>query len=349
MGDGSVHGASPTRVIVKRLAVRAGSGSRCSWPASNCPPPRANRSRRRRPSAGAGAPSWALRWRRRLVVVAALRPPLGLWPSVTAMATDFHTGTGERLQIAPSPQLKIELDTQSSLRRRARRAKASSWCRARPRSKPVLACAWHCSRAGCVIADEGAVRLDVRNTHGLVRVTCLQGSARIEHPQGRLQLQAGQQTRFDERLSGVVAEAVASEVSAWTEGMLVFRRAPLGEVVDEINRYRRGKVLLGESALARAPVSGRFRIDDPDAALAAATDDVAGSASLSGWHRRPWIDEGAGRARRAGLLQARRSQGCATRPSVCSICVAICLHCWKPPAKAPDGASLWFALGVRGV
>ena len=116
-------------------------------------------------------------------------------------------------------------------------------------------------------ADEGAVRLDVRNTHGLVRVTCLQGSARIEHPQGRLQLQAGQQTRFDERLSGVVAEAVASEVSAWTEGMLVFRRAPLGEVVDEINRYRRGKVLLGESALARAPVSGRFRIDDPDAAL----------------------------------------------------------------------------------
>jgi transmembrane sensor len=111
------------------------------------------------------------------------------------------------------------------------------------------------------------VRLDVRNTHGQVRVTCLQGSARIEHPQGRLQLQAGQQTRYDERLSGVVAEAVASEVSAWTEGMLVFRRAPLREVVEEINRYRRGKVLLGESALARAPVSGRFRIDDPDAAL----------------------------------------------------------------------------------
>lgn len=77
------------------------------------------------------AASPAQRWSRRaflgaaiaapasLVVVAAIRPPLGLWPSVTAMAADFHTGTGERLQIAPSPQLKIELDTQSSLRRRA--------------------------------------------------------------------------------------------------------------------------------------------------------------------------------------------------------------------------------------
>jgi len=37
--------------------------------------------------------------------------------------------------------------------------------------------------------------------------------------------------------------------------------------VDEINRYRRGRVLLGDGAQARAPVSGRFRIDDPDAAL----------------------------------------------------------------------------------
>ncbi|KAG1364729.1 hypothetical protein G6F60_015771 [Rhizopus arrhizus] len=35
------------------------------------------------------------------------------------MAADFHTGTGERLQITPVPQLKIDLDTQSSLRRRA--------------------------------------------------------------------------------------------------------------------------------------------------------------------------------------------------------------------------------------
>ncbi|MBH1405740.1 FecR domain-containing protein, partial [Stenotrophomonas maltophilia] len=204
-----------------------------------------------------------------LVVVAAIRPPLGLWPSVTAMAADFHTGTGERLQIAPLPQLKIELGTQSSLRRRADTQGEGFELvqgQAAIETQAGLRLALFAG-PGCVIADEGAVRLDVRNTHGQVRVTCLQGSARIEHPQGRLQLQTGQQTQYDERLSGVVTEAVASEVSAWTEGMLVFRRAPLREVVEEINRYRRGKVLLGESALARAPVSGRFRIDDPDAAL----------------------------------------------------------------------------------
>lgn len=227
------------------------------------------------------APTSVQRWSRRaflgaaiaapasLAVVAAIRPPLGLWPSVTAMTADFHTGTGERLQITPSAQLTIELDTQTSLRRRSD-----------PRGdgfelvqgQAVLATAGNSRLAlfagpGCVLAEDGPVRLDVRHTDGQVRVTCLRGSARIEHPQGRLQLQAGQQTRYDERLSGVVAEAVAAEVGAWTEGMLVFRRTPLREAVAEINRYRRGKVMLGGTALPRAPVSGRFGIDDPEAAL----------------------------------------------------------------------------------
>ncbi|MEL5937822.1 histidine kinase, partial [Stenotrophomonas maltophilia] len=64
------------------------------------PPPPAQRwSRRAYLGAALAAPA-------SLVVVAALRPPLGLWPSVTAMTADVHTGTGERLQIAPLPQLK---------------------------------------------------------------------------------------------------------------------------------------------------------------------------------------------------------------------------------------------------
>jgi len=90
---------------------------------------------------------------------------------------------------------------------------------------------------------------------------------RIEHPQGRMQLQNGQQVRYDTEMSGVVSDAVVSEVSAWTSGMLVFRRAPLQEVVDELNRYRRGRVVLRGERLAREPVSGRFGIDDPEAAL----------------------------------------------------------------------------------
>lgn len=204
-----------------------------------------------------------------LAVVAALHPPLGLWPSLPAIASDFRTGTGERLRIEPVPYVQVQMDTRTSLRRRSEAGDAALELlegqvvieTTAPARLTLFA------GAGRVVADAGISQLDVRCIDGQVRVTCLRGGARIEHPQGRLQLQAGQQTRFDEHMSGVVADAVAAEVSAWTDGMLVFRRAPLAEVVDEINRYRRGRVILRGERLAHEPVSGRFGINDPEAAL----------------------------------------------------------------------------------
>lgn len=98
---------------------------------------------------------------------------------------------------------------------------------------------------GCVIVDEGVVCLDVCNIYGQVCVICLQGSVCIEYLQGCLQLQVGQQIWFDECFSGVVVEVVVLEVSVWIEGMLVFCCVLLYEVVDEINCYWWGRVLLG--------------------------------------------------------------------------------------------------------
>ncbi len=204
-----------------------------------------------------------------LAVVAALHPPLGLWPSVTAIAADFHTGTGERQRVQPLPHVQMDMDTRTSVRRRP------------DAGMPVLELVEGqvglqstggigltlMAGPGKILADAQPASFDVRCIDGQVRVTCLSGLLRIEHPQGRMQLQHGQQVRFDTQMSGVVSDAVVSEVSAWTSGMLVFRRAPLSDVVDEINRYRRGRVVLRGERLAREPVSGRFGIDDPDAAL----------------------------------------------------------------------------------
>ncbi len=204
-----------------------------------------------------------------LAVVAALHPPLGLWSSLPAVAADFHTGTGERLRIAPAAHVQVQMDTRTSLRRRSDAGGAGlellEGQLAVETSAPARLILF--AGAGKIVSDAGTSLLDVRCIDEKVRVSCLRGGARIEHPQGSLQLQAGQQTRFDQRMSGVVSQAVTSEVSAWTDGMLVFRRAPLAEVVEEINRYRRGRVMLRGERLAREPVSGRFGIDDPEAAL----------------------------------------------------------------------------------
>jgi len=204
-----------------------------------------------------------------LMVVAALHPPLGLWPSVTAMAADFHTGTGVRQRVQPLPDVQMDMDTRTSVRRRP---DAGASALELVEGRVALQCTGGTgltliAGAGQMLADARPTSFDVRCIDGQVRVTCLAGMLRIEHQQGRMQLQNGQQVRYDAQMSGVVSDAVVSEVSAWTSGMLVFRRAPLSEVVDEINRYRRGRVVLRSDRLVREPVSGRFGIDDPDAAL----------------------------------------------------------------------------------
>jgi transmembrane sensor len=56
-------------------------------------------------------------------------------------------------------------------------------------------------------------------------------------------------------------------VSAWRQGALVFNEVRLSEVVDEINRYRSGQVVLMKSSAQNYRVSGRFLIASLDSAL----------------------------------------------------------------------------------
>lgn len=56
--------------------------------------------------------------------------------------------------------------------------------------------------------------------------------------------------------------------TSWTRGRLVFADRPLSEVVSELARYRKGILTIAGDDLGRRRVSGSFRIDDPDAALA---------------------------------------------------------------------------------
>ncbi len=55
--------------------------------------------------------------------------------------------------------------------------------------------------------------------------------------------------------------------TSWQRGLLVFDRVPLAQVVQQLNRYRSGRILLGSDELARREVSGVFRLDALDDAL----------------------------------------------------------------------------------
>jgi transmembrane sensor len=58
-------------------------------------------------------------------------------------------------------------------------------------------------------------------------------------------------------------------VTSWSRGRLVFRGTPLAEALQEVNRYGRRKVRLGDPDLAELPVDGNFIAGETDLIVSA--------------------------------------------------------------------------------
>lgn len=79
-------------------------------------------------------------------------------------------------------------------------------------------------------------------------------------------LKAGEGADFDSRHIGLIHPFKSSAV-AWTNGQLIVLDARLGEVIEELARYRSGVVHCDKRA-RDLRVSGTFRLDSTDAVLA---------------------------------------------------------------------------------
>ena len=204
------------------------------------------------------------------VGVLALRPPLGVWPSLQEFAADYRTGTGEQRQVALSQQMSVQMNTQTRIDVRAPEAiellGGEAEILASGARQPVSVLAG----AGRMLAQ--SARFNVRHTDDAVCVTCLAGAVEVVWQQRRQTLDAGQQLVYDERGVQTATAAQAGEASAWRTGALSFVGKPLADVVDEINRYRPGRVVLRNAELGRRLVRMRFSIGQTDGALAMIRD-----------------------------------------------------------------------------
>jgi transmembrane sensor len=203
-----------------------------------------------------------------------VRPPLGLWPSWIELRADYRTGTGEQREVSLSADVSVRMNTQTSIAvrpadndtDRVELIGGEASFSKRPlagRSLAVLAAdRW-------ITANEA--KFDVRHLHGRIGpsvcVTCLQGTLNIARGNEATALTSGQQLRYDnDGLAGV--EAIDPDIAtAWQRGVLIFRFTPLADVVEEINRYRPGRIVVVDSEIARVLVSGRFQIDALDEVL----------------------------------------------------------------------------------
>lgn len=203
-------------------------------------------------------------------------PPAGLWPSLSELSADYRTRTGEQRTVHLADNVAIELNTRTSLavRRIAAEEKrielisgeASFTAPAQVgRTLVVLAA------SGKTISDGG--RFDIRFTtigeRSPVTVTCFEGETRIEYQSDVVDLRPGQRVRYDQAGIGQVDPVDLVLASEWRRGILEFRNAPLAEAVDEINRYRPGRIILMNASLAKKQLNGRFSIGQIDKVLLA--------------------------------------------------------------------------------
>jgi transmembrane sensor len=192
-----------------------------------------------------------------------VRPPLGLWPSLQELSADYRTGKGEQRKIAVTPDISLELNTQTSIALRSASDETqielisgeASVAAMRSSPKPFVMLAAN-GRITAKQADFVARCLD-----GMVRVTCLNGSVDVAQDGRVVQLRQAEQVSYTPGGIEVSVPVDPAQVTAWQSGLLIFRDQTLAYVVDEVNRYRYGKIIITNADLKLRVVNGTFQIN----------------------------------------------------------------------------------------
>ncbi|MDE1172062.1 MAG: FecR domain-containing protein [Parvibaculaceae bacterium] len=197
----------------------------------------------------------------------AVRPPLDLWPSFVELTADYRTATGEQRQIRLASGVAIVMSAQTSVAMRPREDDAghveliageATITTGRNASAPFVLVAG----GGRTSASQAS--FDVRYIGPTVCVTCLHGEVLVEQGRAARALQASQQLVYSAQGLSSIRAVDPAVVTAWRDGFLVFHGTPLAEAVEEINRYRRGKIIVTNEALGRRLFNARFRFENVD-------------------------------------------------------------------------------------
>lgn len=113
------------------------------------------------------------------------------------------------------------------------------------------------------IVARGA-RLGLRNLSGDLSAACLEGRATVLLGGREALLEAGQTVAWSAGELGAVTQRAQSAASEWWRGVLVFDNERLGDVIGELNRYREGRIVVANPAIAARRISGAFYINQLD-------------------------------------------------------------------------------------
>lgn len=186
------------------------------------------------------------------------------------LMADYATDRGERRTVTLSDGSTIMLDADSALdaqfsrtERRVTLLRGTAFFDIAHDNKPFVV-----SAANGEIRDIGTT-FDVGILGDGAAVTLESGKVDITIDGGTrsIVLEPGQRVRFGQHGAGPIEKVELDDALAWRGGRYIFYRARLSDVVAEIGRYRRGRILIASNSLGDQLVTGSFMLADTDAAL----------------------------------------------------------------------------------
>lgn len=196
-----------------------------------------------------------------------LAVPLG-WR--LAVRPDYATGIGQRATLDLADGSRVELGPDSALDVELRPGERRLHLR---RGQAHFQVAADAARPFVVRAGAGQVRalgtgFDINLLGTEVVVTVTEHAVEVAAGAGApAVLRAGWQMTYGGGPPSPGRQVDLDSATGWQRSRLVFDEAPLGQVLGELGRYRRGRILLLDAGLDALPVSAVIDTADASAAL----------------------------------------------------------------------------------
>lgn len=234
-------------------------------PNLNVPPQRLSAARRIRPVR-------RVAWNRGLATAASLL--LGVWMTWSSLAdwmlSDYSTVVGEQKEVVLADGSSVFLNTDSAvsldlsrgLRRVVLLKGQAEFTVAKDADRPFEVVA-----GNTTVRALGTVFEVFEQASGAVEVTVSEHAVGVSLPgkPGLEPVRVEEGERLHYAGHGELNRAVPvnlNRIDAWQRGKLIFRDQPLAEVVAELNRYSKARIVLKGGDIEQLRVSGVFPIDD---------------------------------------------------------------------------------------
>jgi transmembrane sensor len=181
----------------------------------------------------------------------------GVWRYVSDHPfADYRTGAGERRSVALPDGSRVELAAWTRLsvaidgsHRRIVLHEGEAFFHVAPDRRPFTV------EAGLGVTTALGTAFGVEYRGGVARVLVTEHAVNVKLDAQSAMVPTGSQVHYREEHLGVLETGNAEAALAWREGWLIFTARPLGEVVESLNRWRGGRLVVIGPALAQRPIT----------------------------------------------------------------------------------------------